>query len=242
MTLESVTAHLTGADVVRLLDGEGEPQLRARWQHHLDQCPMCRDEVAGLRSDSDAIARWLRAADFEERKRGAATPDAPRRHRPGSMGGAWLKAAAVVLLVAAPAVAIPSVRGWVAERVGLGTEPGPALTEMRATAASAPSAIRFVPAPGEFVLLVSTTQAVGTLTLGRAEGEEAVLELAEPAQAEAVVSAGSVRIENSPSATGGYALRLPTSVASVRIDLGGRSIMVAGTDLDRGLVFALTPR
>jgi hypothetical protein len=245
MTLEPITTHLTQADLVQLLDGEGEDLARARWQGHLDQCAQCRGEADGLRADSEAVTRWLRAADFEERRpgRSASAPDAAAsKPRLGPAVGTWLKAAAVVLLVAAPAVAIPSVRGWVAERVGLGPETAPALTGMRAAAESAPSAIRFVPAPAEFTLVLTSPQASGTIFLGRTEGEEAILELTEPGQAEAVVSASSVRIENSPSATGDYALRLPRSVGSLRVDLGGRDLLVDGRGLDSGVVLPLTPR
>jgi anti-sigma factor RsiW len=174
----------------------------------------------------------------------APTPTAAGRSRlPFAGAGSWLKAAVIVLLVAAPLVAITPARGWVADRLGLAdteqhlTPAARAVGEMEAAAA----VIRFAPAPGTFQVAIEAPQERGDLTLGRVDaGSLAVLEVVGAGPwPEAVVSAQGVRIENEAAAAASYRLLLPPEVTAVGLTLAGRQVLVAGPEIDRGTVLRL---
>jgi hypothetical protein len=249
ITRNTDTGHLDGGELVRLIDGEGGPADRARWHVHLETCPRCREEADRLRDGSDAVSRWLAAADFEGRGV-PTTPVASRDRGPGRATGgrpatrAWLKAAVIVLVMATPVVAIPAVRDWVADRAGLGqpaAPAGPATETLRSPdAGPVPSVIRFVPVPGDFALVVEAGQRTGSLSLGRTAGDEAILEMtAGEGGAEPVVSARALRIRNTASATGSYHLLLPAEVTTVSVRIAGREQQVEGGALDRQVVIPL---
>jgi anti-sigma factor RsiW len=260
--------HLEDAQLVRYIDHEASGDERQRWEDHMASCPRCRTDVESLRQQSATITEWLARADFDRGiARGqavsAAEPEAAAaRPRPGSgrrddsdrslAGRArlpladaapWLKAAAIVLLVAAPLVAIPPARDWVADRLGLaGGDPvvlphtTGVLGEMDADAL-----VRFAPAPGSFHISVTAAQARGSITLGRVgPGEEAVFERSGDApRPEVVVSARAIRIENDPSATASYTLLLPPEVTAVGVSVGTHQIDFSGRDIDRRTVVPL---
>jgi hypothetical protein len=237
--------HLDDGELVRYIDTEGTDEEARRWDDHLATCPHCRRETETLRAQSGAVGRWLAMADFGARVTPGAssvatvTPIA-RGRRGGARtaagtGGPWLKAAAITLLLAAPLAAIPPVRGWIAEQVGLMRADSPAPTApLTAPAGAGATAIRFVPDPGTFTLVMDAAQVEGSLRVGRAPGAEAVLEvrgggvLPEP-----TVSARSVRIANTEATTVSYSLSLPAGVDVVRVEIGGRQILLGAADVDR---------
>lgn len=267
------TQHMTGADLVRFLDGEDPSELHARNEAHLAACDACAGDFATLRDESRRVSDWLRRYDGEIAGAGgggAAAPAAARSTAPTPIRAArprrsalppWLKAAAAILLVAVPAVAVPGVREWVVERVGTG--PGEPASGPEAVMATAPEArlVRFVPAPGPFTVRFDAPEVGAALVLGRASeadgtagpasgdgvpgpaavgSGEAVLEL--EGAAEPVVSAGSIRVMNRPDGAGRYVLRLPVATTAVRVMVGGREVTVDGAGLDRGAVVPLGAR
>lgn len=251
MTHGAMTAHLEDADLVRWLDGEGAPEARARWEDHLEGCGRCRQEADALRAESEAVAHWLAAADFENRAgaevgagagfgadsadRPVSSPGRPRKRRRSAVtaGGTLLRAAAIVLVLAAPLAAIPAVRGWVAERVGLASDPVAVAPEDAAVATAGPASIRFLPAPGPFQVMVESAQTGGTLTIGRAEGAEAVFEMTGAGRdTEPTVSAGGIHIANPPTSTASYVLRVPAAVEPVIVTWPGGTLHVSGPEID----------
>lgn len=105
--------------LVRYLDGELTEEAHRRVLRHVRGCGECTERLDDLRAASDRLSRELAHAGLPPSLRRAARgersgedePSAPRARRAGV-------AAAVLLLVAgvAAGAALPSVRGWVAER------------------------------------------------------------------------------------------------------------------------------
>lgn len=258
--------HLEDGQLIRYIDGEVSSDERRSWEHHLASCRRCRTDVEVLRDQSATITEWLTRADFERPARdevvfSGAAPPAPvtRRHgvpartparRPRlslTDGVAWLKAAAIVLLVAAPLVAISPAREWVADRLGLAGTEQSALTGVMESAVeldATEAVVRFAPAPGGFRVTVSTAQERGAITLGRVgPGEEALFEVSGDApRPEAVVSARGIRIDNEPSATASYTLLLPPEVTAVDVIVESHPLAVSGRDLDRRAIVPLHRR
>ncbi len=242
--------HLTDAELFRLLDtGDTEP-ARTELARHVEGCDRCAEALRSLESDSRLISRFLEDADFEdggrpreagtERWRGARTEPVPRspavaaRAARGDrlMGSPWLKAAAILVLVAGPLAAFPDVRSWVAERVT-----GPVDTSPTTTAAAEeeePTVLRFTPDPGDFVVRFPAG-ATGAITLERSNSAEA--ELRATGRAETVVSATSLEILG--EGPGRYRLRLPTATTGAWVVVGDRSVAVDQRQIDRRAVITL---
>jgi hypothetical protein len=150
-------------------------------------------------------------------------PRAPRRWQDTAP---WLRAAAILLLIAAPVAAIPAVReyvtGAIAELRGVPHHTIPASQPVR----SAPSTIRFQPAGGEFLVRVDAAQATGTLRILPAAGREAVLVIDDGGVAGPVIAADAVHLRNAAAATGSYVLYLPPTVTRVTVLIGGRTAAV----------------
>jgi hypothetical protein len=245
----AAAAHLEDAQLLRLMDGEGTAAESSAWHAHIAACDAWAGAAARMRGDAAAVAAWLAFAGFEEDATGtsaAAAADGPRPGRRLGVRAAWraasplLRAAAVIVLIAAPVAAIPAVRqaavallagaraGDSAERPAHapGTAPGPA----QRTAAAA---LRFEPAAGPFTITFEAAQAAGTLRLLRAVGREAVLraESADPASAAGItVAAGSLHLRNAASASAGYVVELPATVSRVIVLVAGRQVAVLEAD------------
>ena len=230
--------HLTDADVVRHLDLEGDATELTRRDEHVRGCDACAGRVRVLRRQSETVAAWLERADAplppgsarDVRAASAATARAGRERR--ETFGPWLRAAAIILLIAAPLAALPPVREWVVERIGLAEEtPAPATSLAEA---ADPSVIRFTPAPGAFTVRVAEAAAGAVLALGRADGDEAVLRGAGGGDVP-VVSDDVLRLAGGPSAAGRrYDLRVPAAVVEVRVIVGSRIARIDGAELEAG--------
>jgi hypothetical protein len=178
---------------------------------------------------------------------GPVAPGAPPRRtaRPPRRTAvpAWLlRAAAIIVVVAAPVAAIPTLRDAVIAAIpGTGGDAPAGSAAFRAAPAApaAPAAahagvIRFEPAAGEFVVRIEAAQAVGTLRIVRADGPEAVLRLSDGSVG-AVVAAAAVHIHNTPGDVGGYTLDVPATVTRVLVFVAGtRTAVVTGGDLAAG--------
>jgi hypothetical protein len=255
--------HLDDADLIRYIDAEGQGDESRQWEEHLVGCGRCRSEAETLRTRSDAVAYWLDAAEFEAGPGMSAAPPAlagpelaatrpaptslqPRGHNSAVGAGVpWLKAAVITLLLAAPLAAIPPVRAWIADRVAVVLSDEPAATgavDGPARAAVHTSVIRFVPAPGAFLVTIDAPQAEGWLHLTRAPGSEAILAVRGPSpRPEPVVSASTLRIENSAEMTASYALALPPEVDLVYVDVAGARLQLDAGDLTRSTRIPLRP-
>jgi hypothetical protein len=261
----SSTPHLADDEILRYIDAEGSKTERQRWDAHLDGCPRCQHETETLRNESRDVSRWLAVAAFEAPGSGeepapgpaperARTP-APERarkpalerwrvpHRPAAWrttAAPWLKAAAILLLLAAPVTAIAPLRDWVGDRIAtLVSRPAPPAAAPAAAPVTTAAAVRFIPAPGTLAVVFDARQAGGDLVVGRSPGAEAVLEVRGDPAPEPVVSARMLRIANTSGTTVSYRLLLPPAVERVELTLGDRQVTLEAADLDRATVIRL---
>lgn len=228
--------HLSDAEMVRYVDHEAGGDESARWERHVEECRQCQDALRTVRNESRLVSEWLERAAFEAGgptlPRRAAGPAArlPRRSRLAP----WLRAAALFILLAAPLAAFPGVRAWVAERV-VGTTTGVTQEDGVAATPGAPTVLRFVPAPGAFVVRFDPASE-GVITIERSAEPEAELR-ADGGEPEATVSASLLRIRNPDSAR--YRLRLPDATTGVWVMVGERAVAVSDRQIDRRTVVEL---
>jgi hypothetical protein len=256
----SSTPHLADDEILRYIDAEGSETERQRWEAHLDACLRCQHETDTLRNESRDVSRWLAVAAFEapgpaEEAAPRSAPEparqpAPERwrvpRRPAAWrttAAPWLKAAAILLLLAAPVTAIAPLRGWVGDRIAaLVSRPAPPAAAPAAAPVTTAAAVRFMPAPGTLAVVFDARQASGDLVVGRTAGAEAVLEVQGDPAPEPVVSARMLRIANTSGTTASYRLLLPPAVERVELAIGDRRVTLEAADLDRAAVIRLAGR
>jgi hypothetical protein len=138
----------------------------------------------------------------------------------------WLRAAAILLLIAAPVAAIPAVREFVTGAIAELRGDPQVVAPASAPITTAPSIIRFQPAGGEFLVRIDAAQAAGTLRILPAPGREAVLQLHDGGVAGPVIAADAVHLRNAAAATDSYVLYLPPTVTRVTVLIAGRTVAV----------------
>lgn len=243
--MPGAASHLRDADFMRLLDGEETPLERSRNAAHLAACGRCAAEVQRLRGDADTVRGWLARAEFEatlpptfpgEADAGVnehASSRAARRYTPAA--ARWLRAAAVLLVLAAPVAAFPALREALAGAFGGDRD---AIVPASADAVmhtAAPATIRFEPAGGTFSVRIDAAQATGTLRLRTATAEHAVLHIDGTTEGGPVVSASSLHIRNGAGDVADYTLEVPAHVAGVVVRIGERSVVFDASALRSGI-------
>jgi hypothetical protein len=178
-------------------------------------------------AEVDRPTREASETGIDRASRGTLAPRSARAWLPDAR---WLQAAAVLLLVAAPLVAFPGVRGWVADRLVSTTT-----TESVTPDPDDAVTLRFTPAPGGFEVRFPAGTS-GLLVLESAAGEEAELR-AVGGTPETVVTASSLEIRNDDAAR--YELRLPLTVTGLWVRVGERAVAVSDTQIGRGTVIEL---
>lgn len=242
--------HLSDGEIVRYIDERASDQTPREWREHVERCARCDRSARALEEESRLVSDWLDRADFEGEgsagegvlpleARGATEP---YRAASGSGSrsltmGPWLRAAAVLVLLAAPVAALPGVRTWVTERVTGGAEA--ASTDATAAAsAEEGTVLRFAPAPGEFEVRF-TAGSEGSIRVDRSDEEEAVL-ISIGGAPETVVSSSALEIRNPEP--GRYHLRLPVQTTGAWIRVEGRAVTVSDRQIDQGTVVEIQPR
>lgn len=239
MAYSDEARHLSESEIVRHLDGEGDQAEDDRRQRHLRTCEACAERLRTAERESAAVTAWLERTDTQYRP--GTVPEARRRVPAGQ---AWLKAAAVVLLVTAPLAALPPVRQWVAEQVGLGSDP--VERQEPEPAQTLRLALRFTPAAGTFTVRLDKAVPGAQLTVERSEGAEAILEGVEGVGREGsgpVITEDQLRLPSSPlAAPVRYRLRLPQTVRAVQLVVDGRVTPIPGASIDQGATLSLGDR
>lgn len=253
--------HLDDGELLRYVDGELGPAEAGRWEAHVAACERCNRAVQAVLAESRLVSDWLTLADFEadlepagrapvlaaagtnvrtatlsDNHGPARTPwgarPSGRGRRTPAVSSAWLKAAAIVLLVAGPLAALPGVRGWVFRQVGM--TGGTTTTTTTAVDGPVSPVIRFEPAAGSFTIRFEADIAEGALALERAGATgavEAVLRM--DGAAEPVVAERVLRILDAEPGTR-LTLVLPAAVTDVRVFLDTREVRVSGEEIDAG--------
>jgi hypothetical protein len=241
-TVTDTNDHLADAELMQLVDGEGSSDERTRWSAHTEHCPLCAGQAEALRGDGAIVRAWLERAAFEDdveasdtlhaatvhpagddiSRRRSAHADGRRRDAAGRWPAPWLRAAAVVLLVAGPVAAIPPLRDFVLQTIFDRGDDRPAM-EAAAPAAHAATTIRFVPDAGAFDVRVDAVQQAGTLTVRYGHTGDAILHTPGDPGAGPVVSARALRLRNDAPARGSYVLELPATITRVTVQVGAGS-------------------
>jgi hypothetical protein len=208
---------------------------------HVLAADSARRDGAASRRDSTAARRASTAPRPDST---APRRDAPAPRRARQSVAPWLRAAAVLVLLASPVAAIPALRQWL---VGTVTElrdtPDmvPAAVPQERSAAQGASAIRFVPVAGTFAVDLDAAQATGVLVIRHGAGNEAVLQQTGAGEVEPVISATSLRVRNESGSTASFNLQLPVTVNRVVVRVAGAHVrtvdaaaLAAGVSIDLG--------
>jgi hypothetical protein len=234
--------HVSDAELVQLTDGELAPDEQSRLSAHLEKCGQCSDALVQLRSDLDAAARALDTVQLPAGFRwpqlygaeglATTTPGTDERlHQSGRRAReipaperrfSALRAAAVVLIVAAAAIGVGPLYAWLAESAGFRRieEHADDIHEDVAFP-GATGRLLFPAAAAEFSIDFNSTQTAGSVTVSYWEGADASFEAFPSAGPARTVAEGSLHLDNEPATRDSYIVQLPTTVRRVRIVVQG---------------------
>jgi anti-sigma factor RsiW len=223
--LSGVERHLEEHELVRRMDGELARAEADRVDAHLAACDRCSHALAELESLSRRFSSSV------------AVLDPPASHRPLAMSAgpsvSWMgspvwRAAAAIALLAGLAFAIAPIRAWMAERLGLATDPAaesPVVVESTGVdPADEGLRIAFVPEGDRFVVRVAVAQSAGALTLAATAGDSASAEIAGsgPVAADLLVLPDGLGIRNDASSTADYRVNVPSGLTRVEVRVADR--------------------
>lgn len=233
--------HLGEGTLQELLDGELDPDARARADAHLASCRACAGELAELRSMNARTSALLGMADAVPPVMAAQAHFA--RHRRGAAGTsgalaqarrALPRAAVLVLAVAGAAAAavVPGspVREWVArvtveERAAEPAlpAPAPAPAAEETVAAAAPKAVSILPDGGRVRIAVTGSSA--ELRVRTRLSDEAQAQVtATGAAVSARFRTGPGRIEIVGAGPGEVVVDLPRGADAAFVEVNGRVV------------------
>lgn len=211
--------HVDDCLLVRLLDGETDATERRDLEDHLDECPTCVERLDALRENAELVHEALRVWDDGVTRRRGRVPS-------------WFRAAASILLLLGVAGAVQPVRAWIidgaqaiwsvlAGDAPIAESPTPGGRDEQPLAT-----VSFVPRDVVFTLEVAARQFAGTLLIETGDRSEAEAEIFDGAGREGLlVLPAGLRIVNDPSSRARYVVRLPRSLAAVRVTVAGESTL-----------------
>ncbi|MGD2123959.1 MAG: hypothetical protein PVJ76_19565 [Gemmatimonadota bacterium] len=205
--------------IVRYLDGEGSASSGAETLALLEASPEARDRMEELRMSSELFSRHM--ADLP-------IPATPELRIPPSLPASVARhrmAAGIVLFVLSASLLTPA-RAWIVEGFRAVTSvliPGEDAVLPAPAEVAGPSTVSFVPLGADLVVSVRDHQASGRLTVvvvegtrasGEASGQETGIEL--------LILPEGIEVRNAPGSTADYTVRVPRSLRTVRVRVGGR--------------------
>lgn len=221
--------HPTDRDLVRYLDDEATATERERARDHLRECSTCHRRFEILSGRSAALSAMIQDMEVPEREippprdltRGRSVS---RRTRSSARTSPWvLRAAAIVLLVAAPAMAmVQPVRDWIS------TQWSELVAERNPTDDAAPNGtsphgtVSFVPAGSTLALWLEREPGPGTLRIVTRETNRVTVEtVGDPAGSRLVVLPDGVRIEGGSEPGARYVITVPHTLERVVVYVAG---------------------
>lgn len=225
--------HARDAELVRLIDGQGEPQERARVLAHTATCAPCAERLETIRHRAQRLSELLTEWDIPVGD--APKPPLPpsdfesvraRRRSPASASlPLWMRAAAGIVLLLGVGMTVSPLRAWVVERWAsvaaelagreMGEEPE------RPRVAAAGHLVSFLPEGDEFLLQVDAPQAEGVLELLIEAVPRATAEISGGAAEEnLLVLPEGLRIRNAPDSRASYRVTLPAELRQVHVRIG----------------------
>lgn len=226
--------HLDDGVVVGLLDGQADPTQRARAEAHLAACSFCAERLDTLGRRSLTLSALLIRGDFPVPAIPATIAPmdelAARRATRSAPALSWLRAAAVIAVLALGALASSPLRAWMRDLLaGAGGSTAVVATKPsgRTPLTEAPQAsarIQFTPSEEVLSVRIAASQASGSLVLSAAPGTTAWAEVRAPvgsASVELLVLPTALRIANRAGSTADYHVAIPASVRRVRVLVAG---------------------
>jgi anti-sigma factor RsiW len=221
-----VERHLEEHELVQRMDGELDRAEADRLDAHLAACDRCSQALTELEALSRRFSTSVALLD-PPASRGPRVMRSPAEASTWIASPVWRVAAAVALL-AGLAFAIAPIRAWMAERLGLATDPAaesPAVVEpTEGEPADEGLRIAFVPEGDRFVVRVAVAQAAGALTLAATPGDSASAEIAGsgPVAADLLVLPDGLGIRNDASSTADYRVNVPSGLTRVEVRIADR--------------------
>jgi hypothetical protein len=241
MHMDTAAPHLAERELLQLLDGDSSLDERVSREAHLEVCPVCTERLEELRHGSERVRLALQVVrlppDFptaEEVIRRARSSRGGRPHRPAAVSRqAWLRAAAVLLVLLLPVALITPVRaalvewmrqGWSAVAGAPTRSTSDAVIDGGETGSG--YTVSFTPSAGRLKMTVEAHQASGTLVLIPTEGEEATLTVEGGSGAIPRIDEAGVTILNETGSTASYRLEVPPRVGRVDVRVGSAALVV----------------
>lgn len=215
--------HVDDAAIVRYLDGELDAAGRELLETHLASCGRCRHALDELRAASRRISRWLPLADEPPESSAGVVP--MRSSRPRLP--AFVRAAALLALVAGLSLAIGPVRARLADWIGL--DGSPAVTTIEKRTGSAASVeerglrISFVPVGDRFTLSFEPSASSGTLTLTPVEALRVAGKVVD-GDAELQTLPDGLVVRNASGPDAAYRVEVPRSLDRVEVRVDGETV------------------
>ena len=225
------------AMLLRYIDNEASDDERALVDAAAQADATVATRLEQLQQRSHAARATLRSADMPT----PASLHAFDTNRPPTADGSrtWLRAAILLGALGLGAFAVPPVRAWILDAVGLadrqetGKAPVPEPVPIDTVAI-------FFDAPPEFLIELEAAQRNGQLIVRVADVEQASAELRTPGGTESffVIPEG-IQIVNGDVSTAEYEITLPRTVRDVRIRIPGAEDVTYTTAGNERRVFLL---
>ncbi|HEV2130285.1 MAG TPA: hypothetical protein VGR27_04255, partial [Longimicrobiaceae bacterium] len=221
------------AELVRLIDGEGEAEERARVLAHTATCAQCAERLEMIRHRGQRLSELL--ADWDAHT--IPVPDSPlspgdlesaraRRRSPAPASlPVWMRAAAGIVLLLGVGMTVSPLRAWVMEQWAevAAQLAGREMVEQpeRPRVAAPGHLVSFLPEGDEFLLQVDAPQAEGVLELLIEAVPRASAEISGGgAEENLLVLPEGLRIRNAAGSQASYRVTLPAELREVRVRIG----------------------
>ena len=216
--------HLDDGTLQAFLDDELPPKDRASAAEHLLGCPRCQAEKDGLVRAHSVFSEAVSVLDVDAPDRVAPAAAAAGTDRPGFRGGSLIKAASLVLLVAAAAsAAVPGspVREWLVRAVEPAPAEGPASTAEPASEPvpdPAPAGVSLAGAQPVDVVLTGLDGS--TVRLVETDGQRVTVAVL-GAETDPVFRTATGRLEVRDGVGGEVTVEWPATLATARLLVDG---------------------
>jgi hypothetical protein len=228
MTTQSNDLHVADDVLVRMVDDETFAHELTYAHSHLVTCSVCTARLSTVERRTNSLRALLQGADpgmpamRPPSPASVQLPHTPPSSRRRYAAPAWLKAAAVVLVIAGAAVMASPLRarvlGWISDAFG---PPTPAPTVVPGEPASAGRAsVEFVPVGHELTMEIVDAEAGGELRIGVNEGRAVVARALNATSAvELLVLPAGLRIVNT-AGRATYDVSVPAQITRIRVQIG----------------------
>lgn len=228
MTTQPNDLHVADDVLVRIIDHEMSAPEHAHAHSHLQTCSVCTERLATVERRTHSLSALLQLADpgmplmQPPSASNTRLPRPLRASRRYSAVPAWLKAAAIVLLIAGAAVMASPLRARVLDWIRDAFRPPPSVPAvMPADPASADHAsVEFLPVGNELNLEIVDAETGGELRIRLIDGRAVVARALDATGAvELLVLPAGLRIVNT-AARAMYDVSVPAQITRIRVQIG----------------------